>query len=37
MAATEITATTNPSDLHDVLGRVEKYFSTEQSTSSRRL
>lgn len=26
MAATEITATTNPSDLHDVLGRVEKVF-----------
>ena len=24
--ATEITATKNPSDLHDVLGRVEKVF-----------
>ncbi len=26
MATTEITATKNPSDLHDVLGRVEKVF-----------
>lgn len=30
MATTEITATKNPSDLHDVLGRVEKVFLNKE-------
>lgn len=34
MATTEITATKNPSDLHDVLGRVEKVFLNNETNKA---